>query len=120
MFNHNTLITRIYTAENGLSYFEDVLPPTLYPIGKKQRVSQILGAARLFEFDADFQCDWHISSKRCYYLYLQGRQAVEVSGGGQKEFGPGDIILAEDLSGKGHRSWSTSHVPGRAVIITLS
>jgi hypothetical protein len=34
--------------------------------------------------------------------FLKGEYEVEVSGGEKRIFGPGDLLLAEDLTGKGH------------------
>jgi len=110
-------ITRIYSEKDGLSYFDVIEQPLLFPVAKQQSISKYLGQSRLFEFDSDFEIDWHVSSKRCYYIYIQGEQMLEVSGGEKRKFGAGDIILAEDTTGKGHRSWSVSDISGRALII---
>lgn len=115
------MITRIYSGEDGRSYFQDIEQPMLYPIGNKQFITKPLanGDCRIFEFASDFVCDWHLSLKPAYYIYIQGAQEVEVSSGEKRNFGAGDIILAEDTHGIGHRSRSISSVPGRALIVFL-
>jgi len=37
-------------------------------------------------------------------LYLAGQVDGETSDGIKRRFGPGDIVLLEDTTGKGHRS----------------
>lgn len=47
--------------------------------------------------------NWHNAPHRLYVVVLKGRFEVEVENGGKtKSFGPGDVLLAEDLTGKGH------------------
>ncbi len=112
-------VTRIYAAEDGYSYFQDVMQPLLYPVGNNQLITKPLGSnpCRLFEFASDFVCDWHLSTPPGYYIYIQGGQEVEVSSGEKRSFKAGDIILAEDTTGRGHRSRSNTAVAGRAIII---
>lgn len=114
-------ITRIYSDDVGASHFQDIVQPLLYGVGNKQKITKSLGSGlcRLFEFDADFHCDWHLSSPSCYYIYIQGGQEIEVSDGEKRVFKTGDIILAEDTSGRGHRSRSVFEVNGRALIIPV-
>jgi len=38
---------------------------------------------------------------------LSGKVEVETSDGDIRQFGPGNIILLEDMGGKGHRSKNT-------------
>ena len=115
-------ITRIYGAENGLSYFEDLEIPMLVPVGNKQKISKTLGSGscRVFQFGADFSMDWHVTSSPACFIYMQGAQEIEVSGGEIRQFGVGDILLAEDTTGKGHKSRSISPIAGRALIIDAS
>ena len=47
--------------------------------------------------------DWHHAPRRRYVVVLKGRFEVEVENGGTtRSFGLGDVLLAEDLTGKGH------------------
>jgi hypothetical protein len=45
---------------------------------------------------------WHNADKRRYVVTLSGRAEIEVAGGQRFLAEPGKIVLAEDLSGKGH------------------
>jgi quercetin dioxygenase-like cupin family protein len=57
--------------------------------------------------------DWHPAPRRQYSLHLAGELEVEVGDGRVCRFGPGSVVLLEDVSGKGHR---TRVVGGEAVV----
>ncbi len=94
---------RIYTDDEGETHFEDVVVPmeernpqsflsTLYPaIGVIFRRTP-----------ADQFIDWHPAPRRQFVVTLSGRAEVEASDGEIRQIGPGTVMLAEDLTGKGH------------------
>jgi quercetin dioxygenase-like cupin family protein len=44
----------------------------------------------------------HAASKRQYVIILSGRGEVDVAGGKKVQLAPGRVLLAEDVTGKGH------------------
>jgi quercetin dioxygenase-like cupin family protein len=46
--------------------------------------------------------DWHCAPRRQYSISLSGNAEIEVGDGTVVRVGPGDIVLAEDLTGQGH------------------
>ncbi|SVE21792.1 uncharacterized protein METZ01_LOCUS474646 [marine metagenome] len=50
---------------------------------------------------------------------MEGSVEVEAGDGTKRVFGPGDIMLAEDTTGQGHRSRYLSGNPRRSIFITL-
>jgi len=48
--------------------------------------------------------DWHPAPRRQYVVTLSGSWEIECSDGAKRLFKPGDVMLAEDLTGKGHVS----------------
>lgn len=94
---------RIYSDEHGESHFEDVevqmeehnpqsFLSTLYPtIGVIFRRTP-----------ADQFIDWHPAPRRQFVVTLSGQAEVEASDGEVRQIGPGTVMLAEDLDGKGH------------------
>ncbi len=46
--------------------------------------------------------DWHNAPRRQYVITLQGGVEIGLGDGSLHRFGPGEGILAEDLTGKGH------------------
>ena len=46
--------------------------------------------------------DWHTAPRRQYIVTLRGMAEIETGNGEIRHFGPGDVLLADDLTGKGH------------------
>jgi len=46
--------------------------------------------------------DWHCAPRRQYSISLSGTAEIEVGDGTVARLGPGDVVLAEDLTGQGH------------------
>ena len=118
-------ITRIWTDEADESHFEDHevelqtldFAPPAAPFG----VSAPLAAERalLFEFPAGWFGDWHPAPHRQLYINLGGQLEVEVGDGQVRRFGPGDIVLLEDLTGPGHTTRVIGDVPSSGVFVQL-
>jgi quercetin dioxygenase-like cupin family protein len=53
-------------------------------------------------FAPGFFEDWHNAHARRYVITLTGRGEVELGGGQKITLEPGRVLLAEDLTGKGH------------------
>ena len=101
---------RLYSDEKGDSHLEikalaftsvDFAPPAP-PLNVAQ-----LGTAEncfLLQAPAGWEGDWHPAPYRQLHFYLSGEGEVETSDGKIVRIGVGDIVLVEDISGKGHRS----------------
>lgn len=46
--------------------------------------------------------DWHPTPCRQYYVQTTGVLEVQVSDGEVRRFRPGDVVIVEDLAGRGH------------------
>jgi mannose-6-phosphate isomerase-like protein (cupin superfamily) len=93
------MIVRIYTGDDGQAHFEDLDSPT-EPI---QRVATKPGEDLVFRRSpVDSFSDWHNPSRRQYLFVIDGRMEVSVADGSSRQFQPGDVLLAEDMTGQGH------------------
>ena len=72
------------------------------PTGEQSEMMKVAGA-QFARMTLGTFFDWHPEPQRQYVIPLQGQLEVEVSGS-KMTFGPGHILLAEDLTGKGHIS----------------
>ncbi len=63
--------------------------------------------------------DWHNAPRRQYVITLQGAVEIGLGDGSVHRFGPGEGILAEDLTGKGHTTRSVGTEPRIMIIIPL-
>ena len=59
---------------------------------------------------------WHTAPRRQYLITLSGSVDISIGDGTVKTVGPGDVLLAEDLTGQGHitvptDNWTRAFVP---------
>jgi hypothetical protein len=95
--------TRIFTGPDGQTHAEQV---DVKLTGGATAVSDMVKVSGLqFRRSApNYFQDWHTAPRRQYVITLSGRGEVELTGGRKIPLGPGTILLAEDLKGKGHIS----------------
>ena len=48
--------------------------------------------------------DFHVAPRRQFVIHLAGRVQIETGDGTKRQFGVGDILLADDTTGQGHVS----------------
>ena len=93
------MIVRIYTGDDGQSHFEDLDVPT----ESVERIATKPGEDLVFRKSTeDSFSDWHHPSRRQYLFVLEGQMEVSVKDGTTLVFSPGDVLLAEDMTGQGH------------------
>ena len=100
------LFLRLFTGDDGQSHFED-LPP-----GGTSSVFSKMHAATgvLFKNEpSPHILDWHPAPRRQYCITLSGSVDIRVGDGTAKTFKPGDVFLAEDLTGQGHIALPTDN-----------
>ena len=98
-------VVRIYTGDDGESHFEDI-EITLEPDQFGGRVAGPVKAKSVIfrETGKDYNLDYHTAPRRQYVVNLRGSVEIETGLGEKRLLGPGDILLAEDTTGKGHIS----------------
>src|SRR5512135_1221221 len=96
---------RLYSTPDGESHFEDVafelsdtgaagvLTPTIPVTGSAFR-----------GWPAGYFNDWHAAPRRQLVVRLTGVAEATTSDGETRRMGPGDIVLVEDTTGKGHQT----------------
>jgi quercetin dioxygenase-like cupin family protein len=110
---------KLYTGEDNESYFEDVAVDveTIEPLGYYSKKYSATGMI-FRSFEKGLQFDWHNAPRPQYIIYLDGEVEVETSRSEKRIFKSGDVLLASDLTGKGHITRTLTE--GRSVIITVS
>lgn len=103
--------TRIGVGLRGISRFEDDVIPTA-----SKKLSDALpefdvgtlpsraGAEYVFSMEIDPRP--HTAPQEQWIILLSGRIEIEVTSGECRSFGPGDLVLVMDTSGRGHRTRS--------------
>jgi len=120
--------TRIYTGTDGESHFEDIefsmkgyvsaRDPSLK---EKMKVSDTIKATGVFFNENTPGIDWglHTAPRRQFVIILEGTAEFTTGQGVKRRFSAGDILLAEDTTGKGHFSKAVGRKTTRAVYIPL-
>ena len=60
---------------------------------------------------------WHPSPRRQFAVTLSGEWVITVTDGESRRFGPGEFLLLDDLTGRGHSSAATG--PDDAVLLLV-
>ncbi len=113
-------ITRIYTGDDGESHFEDVEVPLVDrgAIGWISRLETATGLA-FRETEGSYDFDFHCAPRRQYVVNLDAAVEIELGDGTRRVLEAGEILLAEDTTGRGHRSRAVGGRPRRSLVVTL-
>lgn len=93
------MIVKLVSGEDGKSHFENV---DLKDWHTNWEVDPANGPINFRSREAGFFYDLHNESRRQYVITVSGQGEVAVGDGSKVVLGPGDIIIATDLTGEGH------------------
>ncbi len=110
------MLVRMYSGDDGQSHFED-LDFDMWP----DHWSMTLANAKINfgRRDPGYFNDLHNESRRQYLIVLSGQMDLTVGDGTTRVLQPGDILLAEDLTGQGHIVRNLGSKPFQCVTIPL-
>ena len=113
-------IVRVYTGTDGESHFEDI-DVEFDQSGAFGRISKMVAARGVLfrEVDGDYDLDFHNAPRRQYVVNLTGSVDLEVGDGTRRRLGPGSILLAEDTTGRGHKSQAVAGEARTCLFIPL-
>jgi hypothetical protein len=99
---------RLYSGDDGKSHFEDLDQRE----GSAYFLTGIAAKALVFKNDMnrDDLHGWHTAPRRQCCITLSGSVEIGLGDGTTKIFGPGDVFLAEDVTGQGHTAKPTNWV----------
>ena len=117
-------VTRIFTGDDGRSYFEDLEIPSANrgpPLGIIS--DSLVSHSTFFRFvgaeGEEDVYDYHCAPQRQFVIHLKGAVEIETGDGTTRQFGVGDVLLADDTTGEGHISRGID-TPREQVFIVLS
>lgn len=93
---------RIYTGDDGESHFEELELPFEAVADAERTAAQQAGAITFSRTRPGSFIDWHPAPRRQYVITLQGQVEIGLGDGAKRIFNPGDVLLADDLTGRGH------------------
>lgn len=113
-------IVRVYTGPDGESHFED-LDVDFEQSGLFGRISKMVPARGVIfrEVDGDYDLDFHNAPRRQYVVNLTGSVDLVVGDGTTRRLGPGSVLLADDTTGRGHKSRNVAGEPRTCLFIPL-
>jgi quercetin dioxygenase-like cupin family protein len=103
--HETTTVTRLYTGTDGQSHAEDTQiawRPAKLRAELNESDSVKVTSAQFLRWPRGFVWEGHPASKRQYVIIVSGRGEVDVVGGKKVQLAPGRVLLAEDVTGKGH------------------
>jgi quercetin dioxygenase-like cupin family protein len=118
-------IVRVYTGDDGQSHLEEVplaLQPFVDTEGAYGEGTALQGATGITFRVAPpgYVLTWHCAPRRQYTITLSGEAEIEVGDGTVKRIGPGDVVLAEDLTGQGHITRVVGQQPRLSAVVPLA
>ena len=92
-------IIRIHTGSDGKSHFQEIVPK-LEPRGDKSETAELIPGSGIVvrRFEPTRSNPWHHAPGRYAVFTLSGAVDIEIGDGTVRRLGPGDILIAEDLS----------------------
>jgi hypothetical protein len=92
--------SRLYTGKDGKSHFEELDQGE----GSKFFLTSLAVKAVVFKNDMNRKDlhGFHTARRRQWCITLSGSVEIATGDGTIKTFGPGDVFLAEDVTGQGH------------------
>ena len=113
-------VTRLHTGDDDRSRFEDI-ELELQDFGGSGCMSEPWPARSVVfrTVSGDYDLDFHNAPRRQFIVNLAGSVEIELGDGTKRVFGPGSILLAEDLTGQGHISRAVGGQPRTCLVIPL-
>ena len=96
------MMVHLYTDANGLSHFKDL---AIAPQSTPQKAHEVT----FTRVPGGTDRGTVIPPNRHYVFFMAGQTEIGVGDGVKKVFGPGDVLLIDDVGGKGH---TTRVLPG--------
>ena len=86
-----------------------------------QQVSKRLPATGIIfrETSGDYDLDWHPAPRRQYIINLDGGVQITASDGESRIIGAGEVLLVEDITGKGHLSKAVGGKMRRSIFVPI-
>jgi hypothetical protein len=113
-------IHNLYEDANGISHFRDI---EIEWVEEKNfsKLSERLPATGIIfrETSGDYDLDWHPAPRRQYIINLEGGVQITASDGEARIIGAGEVVLVEDIGGKGHLSKAIAGKMRRSIFVPI-
>jgi quercetin dioxygenase-like cupin family protein len=97
-------IVRIYTGTDQQTHFQALDVASFEPLATNPGQ----GPLRMNHGPGNTTMDFHNAPRRQYVVLLSGQMEIETGLGEKRTLSAGDVLVAEDLTGKGHITRSSA------------
>lgn len=117
---------RTYADADGESHFdevEDVFAPTAFiptnpPLGLS--TPRVATTTVFCHLPPGWDGSWHPTPRRQFAVTLSGEWEITVTDGETRHFGPGEFVLLDDVTGRGHSTAVTSVDDAHLLLVWLA
>ena len=115
-------IHNLYEDENGESHFRDI---EIEWVGERRGGSKLsrefpVGSLIFRQVQPSYDLDWHPAPCRQYIINLDAGVQITASDGESRIIGAGEVVLVEDVSGKGHLSKAVEGKLRHCIFVTAA
>jgi hypothetical protein len=113
-------IHNLYEDAKGISHFRDIEVEWASE-GPGGKMSNRLSATGIIfrQTKPDYDLDWHPAPRRQYIINLDAGVKITASDGESRIIGAGEVVLVEDVSGKGHLSQAVAGKIRHSVFVPI-
>jgi hypothetical protein len=98
-------IHHLYSDASGESHFEDIEVEWVEETRGSKLSRRFPATGIIFrQVPPAYDLDWHPAPRRQYIINLDAGVQITASDGESRVIGAGEVLLVEDVSGKGHLS----------------
>jgi hypothetical protein len=114
-------IIRIHTGADGQSHFEEI-ELRFEPRGDGSAGAELIPGSGILvrRFDPKRSNPWHHAPGRYAVFTLAGAVDIEIGDGTVRRLGPGDVLIAEDVTGQGHATREVGPEPRVSIFVPLA
>ena len=112
-------IIRIYTGADNESHFEEKELDLNFNGRMNVSATEPATGVMFLQAPANHLSDFHPAPRRQYVVTLSGQVEIETGDGTIRRFGPGDVMLADDTTGRGHITRVVGGQPRQYLFIPL-
>lgn len=113
-------IHNLYVDDAGESHWRDIAVEWVESRNASRLSARLPATGIIFrETGGDYNLDWHPAPRRQYIVNLDGGVKITASDGEAREIGAGEVILVEDVRGKGHLSQSIGGEMRRSIFVPV-
>ncbi len=111
-------IHNIYADAEGVSHFRDIEVDWVSEIRHSKRSKSIATSGMVFrETAGDYLLDWHPAPHKQFMISLDAAVEITAGDGEKRIVQAGEVLLAEDTTGKGHISRAIGNAVRHSIII---